>query len=64
MALSYALAIPVGIAIGVGIQSALADEPESYEIVNGVFQALSAGMISLLFPSPLFFSFCFFANGT
>lgn len=40
---SYAVAIPVGIAIGIGIQSALLHNPDSYLIVNGVFQGLSAG---------------------
>ena len=53
---SYAIAIPVGIAIGVGIQSALEGDAFTYNIVNGVFQGLSGGrtLSSPLLPcSPL-----------
>eukprot|EP00026_Physarum_polycephalum_P006792 Phypoly_transcript_06844.p1 GENE.Phypoly_transcript_06844~~Phypoly_transcript_06844.p1 ORF type:complete len:426 (+),score=90.17 Phypoly_transcript_06844:126-1403(+) len=41
----YSLAIPVGIAIGIGIQSAISHDDFIYNIVNGVFQGLSGGVL-------------------
>jgi len=41
----FALAAPVGIAIGLAIRATLADDNTKYAITNGVFQALSAGIL-------------------
>ena len=39
----YALSAPIGVAIGIGIESAIGNDSKTYSIVNGIFQGLSAG---------------------
>eukprot|EP00026_Physarum_polycephalum_P010031 Phypoly_transcript_10175.p1 GENE.Phypoly_transcript_10175~~Phypoly_transcript_10175.p1 ORF type:complete len:370 (+),score=48.84 Phypoly_transcript_10175:45-1154(+) len=41
----YAISAPIGIAIGIGIESAIGDDSKTYSCVNGIFQGLSAGIL-------------------
>jgi len=41
----FALAAPIGVAIGMGIQSSINDNPQTFTIVQGVFNSLSAGIL-------------------
>jgi len=43
--IGYALTVPVGIAIGMGIYASVVEGSRTYAIVNGVFQALSGGIL-------------------
>jgi zinc transporter 1/2/3 len=43
--ISFALAAPIGIAIGIGVHSRIADNTFAYPIVDGTFQALSGGIL-------------------
>ena len=45
MDLIFALATPVGIAIGWGVQASINDNPDTYGIVDGVFNAISSGIL-------------------
>jgi len=43
--LVFGLAAPVGIAIGIGVRTAIASSDYSFSLVNGTFQALSGGIL-------------------
>eukprot|EP01102_Stenamoeba_stenopodia_P009138 TRINITY_DN2681_c0_g1_i1.p1 TRINITY_DN2681_c0_g1~~TRINITY_DN2681_c0_g1_i1.p1 ORF type:complete len:287 (+),score=50.42 TRINITY_DN2681_c0_g1_i1:265-1125(+) len=41
----FALAAPIGVAIGMAVQTSINDNPQTFSIVQGVFNALSAGIL-------------------
>ncbi|OAA63533.1 plasma membrane low affinity zinc ion transporter [Niveomyces insectorum RCEF 264] len=45
MALGYGVTTPLGIAIGLGVNAGLASHPSRSQLVNGVFDAVSAGIL-------------------
>ncbi|CAK7242643.1 MAG: low-affinity Zn(2+) transporter zrt2 [Sporothrix thermara] len=45
MALGYGVTTPVGIAIGLGVNAGLNSKPALAQLVNGVFDAVSAGIL-------------------
>ncbi len=45
MGLGYAISTPLAIAIGLGIKEQLSSDPAKSQLANGVFDALSAGVL-------------------
>lgn len=45
MALGYAVTTPAGVAIGLGVNRSLASDPTMSQLVNGIFDAISAGIL-------------------
>jgi solute carrier family 39 (zinc transporter), member 1/2/3 len=44
----FAVSTPLGIGVGLGVRSAIDDNPTTYEIVEGTFQSLSGGILIYL----------------
>jgi len=44
----FAVSTPLGIGIGLGVRTAIEDDPTAYEIVEGTFQSLSGGILIYL----------------
>jgi zinc transporter 1/2/3 len=45
LGLGYALATPIAIAIGLGVRTSLDPNSQSFLIINGVFDSISAGIL-------------------
>lgn len=45
MAIGYGVTTPLGIAIGLGVMRSLASNPAGAQLANGVFDAISAGIL-------------------
>ncbi|CAK7199482.1 low-affinity Zn(2+) transporter zrt2 [Sporothrix eucalyptigena] len=45
MALGYGVTTPIGIAIGLGVNAGLNSQPDKAQLVNGIFDAVSSGIL-------------------